>query len=363
MSADVTTARFVRRLRDVILTVDRLVRLHQLFFTAIWPLLGAATVRGDLSTAELAGLLGVAICFLVPAAVINDVVDLPIDRTDPNRQQDLLVRGIVEPRQAVAIAVVSAVLTIPLTAWVGGAIPGQLMLGAAFVLMVVYNVWGKRCPVPPLTDLVQGLSWASFTLYGPLAIGGAPNALTWTLAAYAVVLTLSFNGVHGSLRDLTNDLMRGARTTAIFLGARPDPEQGVARVPAAMAVYASLVLAAVVAVSTIFVIRNDFGYEPLPWTVMAIGVSAVNLAAVALQPHMVRPRPSTWDASWRLQLYLVTVNPILAFIGYAGANVTLLLAVLHFIALMLFGCTGAILRWMWWLVRSASPARRIVRIS
>ena len=27
--------------------------------------------------------------------------------------------------------------------------------------MTAYNVWGKRCPIPPLTDLVQAVGWAA----------------------------------------------------------------------------------------------------------------------------------------------------------------------------------------------------------
>jgi 4-hydroxybenzoate polyprenyltransferase len=353
--------RAIGRLWDRLVAVDRFVRLHQLFFTAIWPLLGAASVRPDLAAAQLMALLGVTLCFLISAAVFNDVIDLPIDRTDPHRQHDPLVRGIIRPRQALIVALVQPLLTIPFTIWLGGNTRAHLMLAVAFILMAAYNAWGKRCPFPPLTDAIQGLSWASLTLYAPLALAMAPNALTWTLAAYGIVLTLFFNGIHGSLRDLTNDFSRGARTTAILLGARPSAGNGPARVPGLMAAYAWLVLALLVLVSAVLMFRNDFGYGPIASTVTTLAVGSLHLAAIVLHADVVRPRASEWDWAWRLQLYLVTVNPIVAFAAHAGIEVTATLFILHVLALVLFGCTGAVSQWIWvWILSGLSPVR-IVR--
>ncbi len=126
--------------------------------------------------------------------------------------------------------------------------------------MGAYNLWGKRCYFPPLTDAIQGCAWGSLAIYAPLALGEAPGVLAWTVAVYVAVFTLLFNGVHGSLRDLANDFSTGARTTAIVLGARRAPDADDAYVPRALAVFASVVLAALIATSTALVLRNDFGY-------------------------------------------------------------------------------------------------------
>ena len=63
--------------------VDRFVRIHFLFFTCLWPLLGAISVKPDLSIGELSALMVAALAYHLYAFVLNDVIDLPIDRTQP----------------------------------------------------------------------------------------------------------------------------------------------------------------------------------------------------------------------------------------------------------------------------------------
>jgi 4-hydroxybenzoate polyprenyltransferase len=102
------------------------------------------------------------------------------------------------------------------------------MVGALLCLawavggMTLYNFVGKRSPLPPLTDLVQGSSWAAFLLFGAFVVG-QPTPQTWMAAGFIIVYILLVNGINSSLRDLANDFAFGARTTAIWLGARPFP--------------------------------------------------------------------------------------------------------------------------------------------
>jgi hypothetical protein len=99
-------------------------------------------------------------------------------------------------------------------------------LAASFLLITVYNVWGKRCPVPPLTDFLQSCGWASLALYA--AWIASPTA-GWSEIADRLLpmLTLSIGlivlitGIHGGLRDLVNDRSQGRINASIFLGAKP----------------------------------------------------------------------------------------------------------------------------------------------
>ena len=206
--------------------IYRFIRFSALGATAILPLLGAASVAPRIEPALLLGLLAAALLFHCFAYVLNDVIDLPIDRLEPQRATFPLVRGMVSPAQALAFALAQVPLAFALTAWLGGGPAAFGALALAFALMTVYNLWGKRAPFPPLTDLAQGLGWAALVVYGA-ALAGPPTPLTAALAAFEVVFILLINGVHGPLRDLANDLRCGARTTAILLGARPlPPDEG-----------------------------------------------------------------------------------------------------------------------------------------
>lgn len=358
MSATRSFVSVPARLWSGVLVVDRLVRVHQLFFTAVWLLLGAASVRPDLSSSELAGLLLVMLCFHVYTYVLNDVIDLPIDRTQPQRRDDPLVRGSIRPSTALLIALLQPVLAVPLTMLLGGTTQAHVTLAFGFVMMGVYNLWGKRCPFPPVTDVIQGFAWGSLAIYAPYALGARPNTLTWLVAAYVSVFALFFNGIHGSLRDLGNDFARGARTTAIFLGARPASGDGDAYVPRAVVVFASLVLAALVGMVGLVMARNDFRYSRGAWVATTVAVAGLSLFAVVLHPRVIRPRGPAWDVAWRLQLYIVAISLPIAFAAYA-IDVALVLLSLNLLALSLFGCSAAVARWAWLAVQSAVlPGRR-----
>jgi hypothetical protein len=188
------------------------------------------------------------------------------------------------------------------------------------------------------------------------------------VAAYALILTLLFNGIHGSLRDLANDYAHGSRTTAIFLGARPAAGQGDPLVPGGFAAYASVVLALLLTTLGLLMFRNDFEYAAATWTVTAGVVGAMALIALASHPLVVRPRGSAWHAAWRLQLYVVTMSLPVAFAAFMPSVITLTLALLHLLALVLFGSTPLVVRWVLRtvhsaVVRSTDERQRIASLS
>jgi 4-hydroxybenzoate polyprenyltransferase len=345
-------------LRRGVAEADGFLRLHFLFFTWIWPLLGAVSVRPDIRIAELSGVLTATFCFHVFSFVLNDVVDLPIDRTQPMRQTDPLVRGVIGRGQALALALAQPVLSALLGVALGVPASAQVTLAAAYVLMGAYDVWGKRCPVPPVTDLVLGLGWGLLAVYAAQVLAGGPNALTWMVAAYSGGFMLFMNGIHGGLRDLDNDFAQGARTTAIFLGARPSGEDRDPFVPPAVGVFAAAVLTLLVAINIALVLRNDFGYTPRTLAATATGMAALNLIAVLLHPKVVRPRRPTWDAAFRLQMYAILMSLPVAFAAYTTSSMWILFLALTALTLALIGCTGIVVNWAWRGVRSALQLAR-----
>jgi 4-hydroxybenzoate polyprenyltransferase len=350
MTTTSNLARTARRAWNWILAIDRFVRLYLVFFTATCVLLGAASIPHDLTIGQLSALLGVTLCFHIYTYTFNDVVDLSIDRINPARRQDLLVRGALTPGQVLLIAFVQPLLAILLTASLGAGAAAYVTLAAAFVLMGAYNVWGKRYRFPPLTDAIQGLAWGSLTIYAAQAIGAAPTALTWIVAAYLTVFTLLFNGIYGPFRDLASDFAAGAKTTAIVFGARPASAGRGRYVPRILSAYAWCILVILVGMNAVLITRNDFHYSTLVWIATACIVSALNVWAVLLQPEVLHPRESAADVAWRLQMYiLISVVPI-AFFAHAGTGILVALAFLNAFALVLFDCTSAVTRWLWGII-------------
>jgi len=339
--------RTIRRLWSGLQVTDRFVRIHFLFFSSLLPLLGASTVRRDLDGGQIAALLGVGLCFHIYSYVLNDVTDLPVDRTQPSRQRDPLVRGAVQPWQALLVALVQIPLTVPLTMWLGGGGAAYAALAVGFALMAVYNVWGKSCPVPPLTDAAQGIAWGSLAIYAALALGAEPTGLTWVVGAYGAGFILQINGIHGGLRDLDNDLASGARTTAIFLGARPGP-CGRLVVPVGVPVFAFSVFAGLVALVLLPLWRNDFAYDPDLRGIMLAVTGTLFLVNLFLLTTVVRPNLRLWNVTFRVSCFLVLVVLPVAFVPYVSPGT--LLALILVMALSLTP-----LEWTAWL-RPKTPA-------
>ncbi|HMQ31748.1 MAG TPA: UbiA family prenyltransferase [Chloroflexaceae bacterium] len=331
-------------MRQLTLDLYHFFRVSASGATLVLPLLGAASAGRGLTGRRAAGLLGVAAAFHAFAYVHNDVCDLEVDRTQPLRAAYPLVRGAVSPRAALAVALGCAAGAFALDAGMGpGRAPARRAhLAAAFGLLAAYNRWGKRCPAPPLTDLAQALGWAALIGYGAAAEGRATR-LTGLLAAYEVALIMMVNGVHGALRDLGNDAARGARTTAIMLGAEERPGGGLV-VPPALAAYALALQAALLALPLWAAAVNLAGHGPRALAAARGGAGLVAALTLALLGAATRGDARPIDLGM-LHLILVLTAPVaLAAPGLApGPRAALLLA--HGLPLLANGMTYDAMRW------------------
>lgn len=222
--------------------LSRFGRLSVVSFSLLVPLLGAAVVAPSLSMTQLGALAAVAVAFHLFGYISNDVFDLALDRTQPLRAGSPLVRGLVSPRTALAVALVPVPLAAVVQVWAGGPPVASAVLLAGMGLGFVYNRFGKRIAFPPLSDAIQSLAWVALALYGALSTGEPLNARVLWLSATLFVYVMLVNALHGGLRDLANDARHGARTTALYFGARV--EDGQLIVPRRLLVYGDALQAA-----------------------------------------------------------------------------------------------------------------------
>ncbi len=339
----------------MLLDLYRFLRFSAFGATATLPLLGAGSTEPQLGMRRTLGLLGIAAAFHAFAYVHNDVCDLEIDRTQPLRADYPLVRGDMSPQAALVIALGCVPVAFALDRWVvrddrrdapvgrlvgrRDAPPGRLYLASAFVLMAIYNRWGKMCPFPPLTDLVQGASWALLIGYGATVSGQPVNRLTRTLIAYELLLILMVNGVHGSLRDLGNDRARGARTTAIMLGAEETPDG--LRVGPGLIAYAAALQCALLALP-LWAARGR---------VPTVGVGAIASLTAALLAVAARGRAKPTDVGM-LHLILLLSAPVALVVPGMGRPLRIVTLLAHTVPLLANGMTYDALRWV---LRDAAP--------
>jgi 4-hydroxybenzoate polyprenyltransferase len=215
------------RLRRPLIEAYVLMRFSALGFTLLLPLLGATSAAVNLTWSETGTLLLISLSFHIFAYVFNDVMDLGVDRTEPLRADSLLVQGKITRSQALWLAWLQLPTAIVLALIGGLSVLALAMFGVAVLSMSIYNVYGKRCRFPLLTDAVQAAGWCLLVLVGAMVREKAViDAGTVGLLAYVFTYVLLINGIHGGLRDLRNDIRCGARTTAIWLGARPGGASG-----------------------------------------------------------------------------------------------------------------------------------------
>lgn len=164
----------------------------------------------------LASLL-LAFAFHVFGVLSNDLADRDVDALTSRRRTSPLISGALSSGVYVVLAALSLVVVMALTLWWGISL---LWVGSAVAMMAVYNLFGKRLPIPVVMDVVQGLSWGAFFLALRQMVALHPEEDYGTmLQVLSVVLFFTvMNGVHGGLRDVRVDAAAGRWTTPLLLG-------------------------------------------------------------------------------------------------------------------------------------------------
>lgn len=307
---------------ETILRLNQLIRFHFFGFSSSVALMGLASVEPAPSLRQVLVVLASTFAFHVFAYVQNDVIDLEIDRTQALRRDDLLVTGRISPGLAMAAALSMLPLSLLLLWWCGAPPSCLAVVVAGYALMTVYNLHGKRCPFPPLTDFVQGVAWGTLALVGGMSTGSRPSELTLLAAAHGCGFLFLINGVHGGLRDLGNDLACGMRTTAIFFGARP-LVGGEARSSSALRGFAWLAWTLLVGPWALAFAVNAFGYDGAAWWAAFVAWLGIQVASARVLQRVVAdvtPNRGFIISAHGLPLLLA---PIVAFLPHMSPALAL----------------------------------------
>lgn len=309
------------------MSIDRFIRLHFVGFVMVWCLLGGWSANNNIGLEAILSILLVAFLFHVFAYVFNDVIDLPVDRTHPDRQDDPLVRGVIKPGTALAVSLLPIPLSFIWVWYVGVSQYTYWALAAAFVFMAIYDVWGKRSWFPPATDLAQGIGWGAMAYVGAGISGEQPGILTHILFAYGAFHIFLINGIHGGIRDLENDLSAGRVTTAAFFGIKFEDGEYRSTHTAVVFTLALQMVMVIFLVGSVY--DNYFGYSETQY-LPAIGVaSTLSLVLLVLAWCVARPELPGWYWSMRIHLFLIPFSLILMFLPVVGAGLATVIVLLY----------------------------------
>jgi 4-hydroxybenzoate polyprenyltransferase len=344
---------------DILRSLDRFVRLHYFGFTVMLVLFGAAladpSVEDACAVHLVGGLVGVAVCFHVFAYVLNDLIDLELDKTVDRRLQDPLASGRMNVETAAGIVATTIPGAVASTLFVTGFSGFQTktapyaafgILFAAFALMTVYNLWGKKIRWPLVTDAIEGLAWGLLVFFGFFAVGAAQGSLTdaWNQNKYALAVLFScaflfiflINGIHGGLRDAKTDGTDRKNTAALTLGATYSDSDGTVRSSPAIQRFAFAVQTLLFAILFAFVLLEPTRWVLPQWAVL-VGLGSL-LVANSYLLHLVVKTVSP-DRNFWISMHLLSllVPGLVVFWCYEGLATTfkVSVAILFFLPLVL----------------------------
>lgn len=313
-------------------------RFEYLVFALLLPLYGAFTVTQALTPGLFLSLLAGAFLFHVYVSVLNDVVDLELDRTRPDRADYPLVRGAISRSRALSIALICVPLVYGLTYFLNGGIWAYIALSTGIVMMGIYDLWGKKTRAPLVIDIVQGAGFAAMTVYGA-DIVGEPTRLTAVVFG-AVVLWMMNTNLYAGFRDLKTDTDYGLYTSPIMLGAIQDGNRLI--IPRRAIYYSLWVQAALFALAFLALGWNDFGYGPAVQSTLAAITGVLALIAGAMtwafyhvagtdyddMYHIARMIYATTGGAWLVLFFPLLNGWLIAFIvcvfiwNYQSFNLT-----------------------------------------
>ena len=200
-------------------TLSHFLRFEYLSVAIIFPLIGSATATTPLTGFHLLGILCGAFAFHIYVSLLNDIIDLPLDRTNPARAAYPLVKGSISSGTALVITLIQIPIAAAVIYWQSGPPAAYFSMALALGMMTIYDIWGKRSPFPPAIDVIQGIGFSSLVLYGATLTGGL-TSLSWLTFILGILWMVIIN-LLGGLHDLHSDLAFGVNTTPIYFGMRP----------------------------------------------------------------------------------------------------------------------------------------------
>jgi len=262
-------------LKDVL----SLYRLHTALVTAAVP--GIASY--------LAGGPPLTVIFVVIGSVLhhawgfslNEIIDLKVDRTNPELAHKPLVSGKISKNAAWllsfgALAFSIAFFTVGPIVDGGVATVPLIFVLAATLAGWIYDLYGKKFP---LSDVFVA-AWLFFlVLAGAGAVSGwgpYPVAV-WAAACLGFLHILFNNSVEGGLKDVENDRKAGARTLAVVTRVRI--RKGALKVPGRFMIWGVFLRGLFAVAASVFVLYIAEGKGYGSWILVAVPLVGLFLAA------------------------------------------------------------------------------------
>jgi len=202
----------------------KLFRLPSSLGISLIGVIGALSVKGvNLEFLPLIILILIGVIGNILGYVLNDYMDVKMDKRSKELSERPLVKGTVSSRAALVIIIscLIAIFIIPMIFFENILLMFILLISVVFG--IYYNTFCKKIVG---SELFLAGAMASFCLFGAVAVSGDMHSLqelgslTWVIVSVMFLYVFIMDMFEGNFKDVENDRRAGAITLPIYLGVR-----------------------------------------------------------------------------------------------------------------------------------------------
>ena len=208
---------------SLITSYIRLLRIPGLGGLAIPTVIGAITVNPNVDLISLLILFFIGALASIYGFVLNDFVDVDVDKLSKDLWRRPLVSGDISQKAAVVICCFCVIIAFLLIfiLFYGKTIEGfrfaaVISISIASILGMVYDFYGKKIMG---SDFIVAFSVAFVFLFGALSIG-KPTLFTWIIFILTFNNLLHMNAVEGGIKDADHDYKYNVNNLALKSGVK-----------------------------------------------------------------------------------------------------------------------------------------------
>jgi 4-hydroxybenzoate polyprenyltransferase len=209
----------------------RLFRLHTAAATACAPLIGGL-IMGQRDISTLFVLFVIGIFYHIFGFVLNEYVDVNVDKKSIELKDKPLVSGSISKKKALYIVIISIICSYILIFIFFRSIYTLLFFSISLIFGGIYDLYGKK---------ILGLDFVLAGGFFFLCLTGASTiSIDFDFSVYLFCLLYFLhivynNSVEGGLKDVGHDSTAGAKTLATFMGVTV--EKGILRITKSFVVF------------------------------------------------------------------------------------------------------------------------------
>lgn len=200
--------------KRIILEYFRLIRFSTVGNEAAVILLGSF-IMGQrdiflLSLLFIIGLLGHIFGY-----VLNEYIDIEVDKKLSYKIQKPLISGIIPNKNALIISITAFILAYIIVFAYFPYFLSIVLLSIAAILTIIYDVYGKKIP---FSDFFVAGTLATFLLFGASTLNTRIPDIVYIASLIFFFDVVFMNFVEGGIKDIDHDSKAGAKTMATRMG-------------------------------------------------------------------------------------------------------------------------------------------------